>query len=153
MSECHVCHNGKTLARGWRCDVCGRTNWSELASPSGSPPPKVHKPNYAPVYAAAMYPELAGIFNRHGYALAVHGSLARDFDLIAVPWGENPAAVSTPAVVLKEVTTTFAVSLIGLPERKKYGRLAYTISVGWGECAIDLSFIALDNVCVEAVNR
>jgi hypothetical protein len=36
MSECHVCHNGKTLGRGWRCDVCGRTNWSELASPTGS---------------------------------------------------------------------------------------------------------------------
>jgi hypothetical protein len=42
--------------------------------------------NYAPIYAAALYPELSEIARSHGYALAVHGSLARDFDLICVPW-------------------------------------------------------------------
>lgn len=47
------------------------------------------KPNYAPVYAAALYPEFAKIFQRHGYALAVHGSLARDFDIIGIPWAEK----------------------------------------------------------------
>ena len=46
------------------------------------------KTNYGPVYAAALYPDLASLFHRHGYALAVHGSLARDFDLVGVPWGE-----------------------------------------------------------------
>lgn len=35
-------------------------------------------PNYAPVYAAALYPDLAELFRSHGYALACHGSLARD---------------------------------------------------------------------------
>jgi len=30
------------------------------------------KPTYGPVYAAAMYPDLAAIFQRHGYALARH---------------------------------------------------------------------------------
>jgi hypothetical protein len=97
------------------------------------------KPNYAPVYAAALYPELASIFIKHGYALAVHGSLARDFDLAALPWSKKP---SRPAVILDEITTRFWIRLIGEPEQKEHGRTAYTISVGHGECAIDLSFFA-----------
>jgi hypothetical protein len=96
------------------------------------------KPNYGPAYAAAMYPGLAAIFHRHGYALACHGSLARDFDLIAVPWAET---VSDAAAVLKDVTTEYALTLVGEPERKNHGRMAYTLSCGFGECAIDLSFV------------
>lgn len=99
------------------------------------------KPNYGPVYAAAMYPGLCEIFHRHGYALAVHGSLARDFDLIAVPWADK---ISTPDDVLKEVTTIYALNVIDEPERwgiKNHGRIACTISCGFGECSIDLSFL------------
>lgn len=38
---------------------------------------------------AVMYPVLVEIAKRHGYALAVHGSMRRDFDLLAVPWTEE----------------------------------------------------------------
>lgn len=96
------------------------------------------KPNYAPLYAAALYPDLAKIFQKHGYALAVHGSLARDFDIIAIPWVEHPSAKE---VVIDDIHNTFAVRMIGEPEEKPHGRLAYTLSVGFGECSIDLSFI------------
>jgi hypothetical protein len=95
------------------------------------------KPNYGPVYCA-MYPALAKICQKHGYALAVHGSLARDFDLIAVPWAEE---ISTKEEVLKEITTVFAINVVGTPEKRNHGRVAYTISVGWGECAMDFSFL------------
>jgi len=90
-----------------------------------------------------MYPGLAGIFHRHGYALAVHGSLARDFDLIAVPWSE---IVSDAESVLKEVTSVYALRVIDAPNRvgiKNHGRIAYTISCGFGECSIDLSFLPI----------
>jgi len=96
------------------------------------------KPNFGPAYAAAMYPGLAAIFHRHGYALACHGSLARDFDLIAVPWAE---LVSSSDAVLKDVTTEYALRLVGEPERRNHGRMAYTLSCGFGNCAIDLSFM------------
>lgn len=96
------------------------------------------KPNYAPVYAAAMYPDLCKLFQKHGYALMCHGSLARDFDLLAMPWTET---VSMPEEVMKEVVTTFAVRVIGNPTQRPHGREAYTLSVGFGECAIDLSFV------------
>jgi hypothetical protein len=101
------------------------------------------KPNFGPVYAAAMYPGLAEIFHRHGYALAVHGSLARDFDLIAVPWA---GSVSHIATVLAEVTSVYAVHILDdKPTAKNHGRLAYTMSVGFGECAVDLSFFAVSS--------
>jgi hypothetical protein len=95
------------------------------------------KPNYAPIYAAALYPDLAEIFISHGYALAVHGSLARDLDLVAIPWVKE---ISKPEDVLAEITKTFWIRLIGERGIKEHGRIAYTISVGHGECAIDLSF-------------
>ena len=95
------------------------------------------QPNYAPVYAAALYPKLAKIFQRHGYALAVHGSLARDFDLIAIPWAEK---VSTPGEIIREIEDGYVFRQIGEPTAKNHGRVAYTISIGFGECALDLSF-------------
>lgn len=99
------------------------------------------KPSYAPVYAAALYPELATIFKGHGYALAVHGSLQRDLDLVAIPWIECPTPIDT---VLGIITTKFAIRLIGKPDcSKPHGRVAYTILVGHGECAIDLSLMPL----------
>lgn len=98
------------------------------------------KPNFGPVYAAAMYPGLAPIFHRHGYALACHGSLARDFDLIAIPWAET---VSKAEDVLKDVTSEWALTILGEAERKTHGRIAYTLSCGFGECAIDLSFFPI----------
>lgn len=86
-----------------------------------------------------MYPDLAAIFQRHGYALAVHGSLARDFDLIAVPWVDE---ASEPSKVLEEVASCFAVALVGEPEIRGI-RSIYTLACGFGDCAIDLSFIKL----------
>jgi hypothetical protein len=100
------------------------------------------KPNYSPIYAAALYPDLAAICISHGYALAAHGSLARDFDLIAVPWASQ---TSPPELVLDEITETFAIQVLGVAEKKGDRRIAYSIGVGFGECCLDFSFI-LDDV-------
>lgn len=94
-------------------------------------------PSYSPVYCA-LYPELAKVAREHGYALAIHGSLVRDFDLIAVPWVECPAE---PEALVGAFTSRFALHRMDkAPMAKPHGRVAYTISVGFGECAIDLSF-------------
>lgn len=100
------------------------------------------KPNYAPLYAGALYPDLAKVFVQHGYALAVHGSLARDIDLIAVPWDDNPSSVKE---IIEAVNNTFAVKIVGEPEQKNHGRIAYTLALGFGECSIDLSFLLTPN--------
>lgn len=96
-------------------------------------------PNYAPVYCAAMYPDLAEITRSHGWALAVHGSLARDLDLICIPWVDKP---SDPRTVIDAIRAKFAVDLVGDgPSPKPQGREAWTLSVGFGECAMDLQFM------------
>lgn len=95
--------------------------------------------NRAPIYAACVYPELAELVRRHGYALAVHGSLMRDFDLIAIPWTETP---SIQQEVIDEIISTFSVKLIGQSERKGC-RDVYVLS--WmGEAFMDFSFIRVD---------
>lgn len=96
------------------------------------------KPNFAPVYVA-LYPELAKVFQKHGYALAVHGSVARDFDLVAVCWAKK---VSKPEKVIKEITDTFAIIWQPVePVIKNHKRKVYTLSVASGQCYIDLSFV------------
>lgn len=93
--------------------------------------------NYAPMYCA-LYPQLAEVARKHGYAMAVHGSLARDFDLICIPWVEQP---SQPHTVVSEITKTFAIRQIGEPDTTHHGRERWTVSIGFGECFIDLSFM------------
>jgi len=95
------------------------------------------KPSYAPVYAAALYPDLVAVAREHGYALAVHGSLQRDFDLIAVPWVESP---STHEQLLQAIEAAFALRRIGKPAQRPHGRIAHTFAVGFGACALDLQF-------------
>lgn len=93
----------------------------------------------APVYAA-LYHEFAEIVRKHGYALAIHGSLQRDFDVIAIPWIENP---SKPEDVVNEICSTFAVNNISGPCEKLHGRIAWTISIGFGESRLDFSFMPI----------
>lgn len=84
----------------------------------------------------ALYPMLQQIAKRHGYALAVHGSLHRDFDLIAVPWVEEASKPFTLIKAFKEATrTVFTHEDFDHiePERnvtkKPHGRLAYSLHV------------------------
>ena len=77
---------------------------------------------------------LRHVARRCGYALAVHGSLGYDIDLIAVPWRDS--AVGADHLV--EEIRTAAEKIIGicliracdkgrLPERKPRGRLAWSL--------------------------
>ena len=101
--------------------------------------------SYAPMYCA-MYPELAEITRKHGYALAVHGSVSRDLDLICVPWLEN---VSTPEEVIEDLVKKFYLERVpGDPELKVHGRLVYVLTLGFGDCFIDLSFMPRLYGCV-----
>jgi hypothetical protein len=54
-------------------------------------------PTRAPFYAA-MYHALCTTAREHGYALAIHGTVTSDLDLVAIPWTEEAA----PAEVVKD---------------------------------------------------
>jgi hypothetical protein len=85
----------------------------------------------------ALYPMLVQIAKRHGYALAVHGTVSRDFDLIAVPWIDE----ATDALTLIRAfrTATRAVTQHEntdrkwhkdcSPTKKPHGRTSYSLHV------------------------
>ena len=99
----------------------------------------MNQPNYAPLYCA-LYPELAQYFRSHGYSLAIHGSLQRDFDLIAIPWVDYPTCpVETVQILADKYNLTWQE---GDPVMKPHNRWCWTLSISWGECFIDLSVIA-----------
>jgi len=101
-----------------------------------------HGKRWMPCLYAEYYGQLKGIARKHGYALAVHGTLRKDLDLIAVAW--IPKAKG-PLQMLWEMTKYIGVNytkkaLIAHSGKKPHGRVAYTIVTGGGGY-IDISVI------------
>ena len=96
---------------------------------------------WMPVIYANFYGILTKAAKRLGYALAIHGSMGRDFDLIAVAWTDQ--AVS-PEFLVYNLAHSIGAWIDDEPEldveQKPHGRLAYTIGTGGGGY-IDLSVI------------
>jgi hypothetical protein len=93
--------------------------------------------NNAPVYLAS-YAKLAEIARAHGYAMAVHGSLARDCDLICIPWVEAPRR---RLFVVFAIIEYFGMKLSSGPTERPHGRVAYTIHLSYGNVYFDLQFM------------
>lgn len=55
---------------------------------------RMREATIAPFYAC-LYPTLCEVARQHGYALAIHGSVITDLDLIAVPWTEQAVDAET----------------------------------------------------------
>lgn len=98
----------------------------------------------------SLLPVLRIIAREHGYALAIHGSLTRDFDIIAVPWIDavQPAAVlietirkSLDGFIVPDGTRggrwdkdlqQFVEAIVRNPSHKPHGRLAWNIHLTGG---------------------
>jgi hypothetical protein len=85
-------------------------------------------PAMAMVYAHLL-PRLQSVAREHGYALAVHGSMATDFDLLACPWTEY----AVDAYVLIEALCGAVGGILAErdwdtnPSLRAHGRLAWSI--------------------------
>jgi hypothetical protein len=109
---------------------------------------------------------LRAVARQHGYALAVHGSLARDIDLIAVPWCPSVSAAAELVEAIRSTAEEITGHLAYIrndpqadprdftkrnPEPKFHGRLGWSIFVTSGRRGgysvyIDLSVLpAYDN--------
>lgn len=104
-----------------------------------------------PACYAILYMGMAKKARELGYALALHGSLVRDLDLIAVPWTEE--AVSTEALVAAMIEACGGLVINDetadpydytrhSPQPKPHGRLSWKICLG-GSQYIDLSVTPL----------
>ena len=144
-----------TLPRiGGPCKLCGRPdiehgNGSCPRAEAPAPRPEPERMTAPPALYAVMYPELVRIARAHGYALAIHGSMTRDFDLIAVPWtdqaGEPFPMVEEMKYAVRGVYLHHEVDHIvkdGKAEDKPHGRRAWSIHLTEKGCDgpyIDLS--------------
>jgi uncharacterized protein GlcG (DUF336 family) len=84
----------------------------------------------------ALYPMLVAVARRHGYALAVHGTVTRDFDLIAVPWVDEASDPLTLIKAFKKATNavthhdeTDHLVKDCSPTKKPHGRVAFSLHV------------------------
>jgi len=72
-----------------------------------------------------------------GYGLALHGSLLRDADMIAVPWNERAVSPEELAAAMVEVTGGYLEPRV---TEKPHGRIARVIQLGAHQY-IDLSIM------------
>lgn len=93
-------------------------------------------PNLMPAIYSHRIHEIATIGYAHGYAMAVHGSMQRDLDIVAVPWTAKAKAARTLVKALCDHLGCEAAA----PSEKPHGRIAYTLLMG-GACFMDLSIM------------
>ena len=103
--------------------------------------------NMRPALYATYYAMLRETAMDNGYALAIHGSLLNDMDLIAVPWIEKP---SSPLDLVKALMDKIGMGYLDdsyletMKGLKPHGRIAYSLSSGGGGY-IDISIMPLTN--------
>lgn len=73
-----------------------------------------------------------------GYAVGVHGSLKRDFDLIAVPWTDDAVCALDLMIHLK---IGLGAKIIGEVVSKPHGRKAINLQLDGYYRIIDLSIV------------
>ncbi len=100
-------------------------------------------PTFAPAYVG-LFPILAEVAHINGYALAVHGSVSRDFDLVAIPWTDKAiSSLGIMSAIANQVGVSDGCQITKVRiaqgrQGKPHGRISYTIPLSCG-AAIDLS--------------
>lgn len=119
------------------------------------------------VYALAceLLPALRSVAKSKGYALAYHGSFARDIDIIAVPWldsaigaldlaeairVEAERVTGHPALIRNDETAKPLDYTRRSPEPKPHGRLGWSILLCGTSTYIDLSVLQAGQAHVDA---
>lgn len=97
---------------------------------------------------AQLLPRIREVGKRLGYAIAVHGSMTRDLDLLAVPWVESAEPAERLVAAIAKSVGGFVVGggpdpiergrLSNEPSIQPHGRLSWNICWG-GHPFIDLS--------------
>lgn len=92
------------------------------------------KPSVITPAYVALYPLLSEVARKHGYCLAIHGSVGRDMDLLAAPWTETAGDPLDMIKEMKAVTASVTHSSEDdqffpdcNPTSKPHGRLAYSL--------------------------
>lgn len=107
--------------------------------------PRDANPAYALIYANLL-PYLRVVAREHGYALAVHGSMRTDLDLIACPWVDDAAPAEVLIEAIREHVNGRIEPYAGTnPDDRSHGRRAWAIYIheGGGLPYLDVSVMPL----------
>lgn len=96
---------------------------------------------WMPAMYVAYFGILEKIFNKHGYALCIHGSIVRDFDLVAVPFDLKISSHDEVLSEIKEMVGLGAQEMVGfrMSGLEPHGRMCYAVECGGGGY-FDISF-------------
>lgn len=103
--------------------------------------PRERAPAFALAYAASL-PYLQHLAREHGYAMAVHGSMRTDLDLVAVPWVEDARPAEELVEAIRDHVGGHFESREGwekCPGYRAHGRRGWVIFLGDGSCYLDIS--------------
>lgn len=93
---------------------------------------------------ATLYMMMVPVARECGYALALHGSMARDLDVVAIPWTEEALPVQALLDRFMEKFSFYEMNGGGLT-RKPNGRMSFCM--GWdGGLYVDLSVMPQGSV-------
>lgn len=96
------------------------------------------------VFFASMWEDLKNSAHGNGWALGLHGSLANDMDIMAMPWTDDAKPIEEMIDGLCELFTQSDEMKQFYKERgygdKPHGRKVYTLSI-WADFYLDISVI------------
>ncbi len=90
----------------------------------------------------SLLPTIRRIAKNSGYAIGVHGSMTRDFDIIAVRWSKKSVSAETLAYRMHRGISKYSLDRKALrtqAQNKPCGRKSYVLILGHGGAYIDLS--------------
>lgn len=93
-------------------------------------------------FYTCIWPDLREAALNCGWALGLHGSLANDMDIMAMPWTEDAKPVEEMIKALSDCFTEspFKEHHIVPFTDKPHGRVCYTMSI-WADFHLDISVI------------
>lgn len=98
------------------------------------------EPTIAPIYWV-LFPQITEAARKLGYAIAVHGTIQRDLDLVAIPWTDEAVDADALAKSVIEACGGYLADWrkdTEDPTAKPHGRLAWSIHID-PHAYIDLS--------------
>lgn len=96
------------------------------------------------VFYTVIYPKFRQKCLELGYTLALHGSMATDMDMIAIPWVEDAAPETEVVKAISDCIgeTVWKEYHIKDPKEQPHNRITYTLSI-YSDWYIDLSIMKL----------
>lgn len=110
--------------------------------------------NGRPAFYASMYEDIREVAMSLGWAVALHGSLKSDMDIMAMPWNESAAKFETLVSAIcglfedNELAGQYSVDY----KSKPHGRVVATIPI-WEDFYLDISTIDARKTMERIVER